>query len=295
MEEYIKNFPSQLLDAIQIAESFQWTPQKKINNVIITGMGGSGIGGTLAQEYTASISQYAIITNKSYHLPAFADSNTLLIASSYSGNTEETLSCLSDAIQKNCQIIGITSGGKLEEECKNKHYPVIIIPKGFPPRTCLGYSFVQILNIFSKANITNDKWKQEIKDAAYLLTQEYNAIRSAAKQIAQQIHKTYPVIYTLDSEALAIRLRQQLNENSKILCSHHSIPEMNHNEILGWKCINAKHSVICILTDFDLLQNKKRYYFCKDVFHKHNVPIIELKAKGKTKLEQWMYVIHLSD
>lgn len=295
MDQYIANFPKQIIDAIHIAESFQWQPPKKINTIIITGMGGSGIGGTLVQEYAMQTSSLPIFINKSYHLPAFANAQTLLIASSYSGNTEETLSCFSEAIQKKCPIIAITSGGKLETECKNHQYPVILIPKGYPPRTCLGYSFVQLLNILSRANIIDNAWKDELKSAANLLLQEQEAIKQNAKNIAQQIHKTYPVIYTLDSEALAIRLRQQLNENSKILCSHHVIPEMNHNEILGWKCLNAHHTVISILTDFDLPQNKKRYSFCKDMLYQRNVPVIELKAKGNTKLEQWMYIIHTSD
>ncbi len=301
MDKYILDFPQQIYQALEIADNFKWQTSFKTNNIIITGMGGSGIGGTFVQEYYNALSDqeklnnYPIIINKSYHLPSFADDNTLLIASSYSGNTEETLCCLNDAIQKKCNIVAISSGGKLAEECTKRQYPIISLPKGFPPRTCLAYSFIQILQVLTQVKTLKDNWKQEMKNASKLLVQESENIRNDAKNIAQQIYQTFPLIYTLDSEALALRLRQQLNENSKILCSHHIIPEMNHNEIVGWKNLYAKHSVISILTDFDLPQNRKRYNFCINLFKQYHAPIIELKAKGDTKLQQWMYIIHLSD
>jgi glucose/mannose-6-phosphate isomerase len=169
------------------------------------------------------------------------------------------------------------------------------LPKGFPPRTCLGYSFVAVLSILNKLNFISSDWKNEIEESISLLKKEQNDIRQQAKDIVQQIQKTFPIIYTLHSEALAIRLRQQLNENSKMLCSHHIIPEMNHNEIVGWKCLNAQHTVIAIRTDFDLPQNIKRFLFCKKVFTELNVPVIEMIAKGNSLLAQWMYIVHLSD
>ncbi|HPQ07778.1 MAG TPA: bifunctional phosphoglucose/phosphomannose isomerase [Bacteroidia bacterium] len=294
MDKYISNFPEQLSDALKITQNLLLN-YNNIQNIIITGMGGSGIGGTFAYEYTYNNIQIPVLINKSYHLPAFVNENTLVIVSSYSGNTEETLQCLNDAIQKKSKVVAITSGGKILDICKEKNFPVIILPKGFPPRTCLGYSFVAVLSILNKLNFISSDWKNEIEESISLLKKEQNDIRQQAKGIAQQIQKTFPIIYTLHSEALAFRLRQQLNENSKMLCSHHIIPEMNHNEIVGWKCLSAQHTVIAILTDFDLPQNIKRYTFCKKVFTELNVPVIEMIAKGNSLLAQWMYIVHLSD
>lgn len=296
MNKLIAEFPHQLKDAVQIAQGFLPAIQKeKIKNIVITGMGGSGIGGTFAQEYTSTHSALPVIVNKSYHLPAFVDAHSLVIASSYSGNTEETISCVQDAIQKKSQIIAITSGGQLEKICQEYQLPVVLIPKGFPPRTCLGYSFVQILHILSYIHLTPANWQEDILSAADILLRCQNDIKTQAKQIATRIHQTFPIIYTLHSEALALRLRQQLNENSKVLCTHHIIPEMNHNELVGWKNLYAPHSVLVLRTDFDLPQNIKRYHFCKNIFLKYKVPVIELQAQGKTILQQWLYLVHLSD
>ncbi len=295
MNEYIANFPTQLTEALHLANKFSFNPHNDIQNIVISGMGGSGIGGTFAQEYAFSFSSIPIFINKSYHLPNFINEHSLVIASSYSGNTEETLNCFHDAVEKHAQMIGITSGGKLEKYCQQHHYPFIIIPDGFPPRTALGYSLVQILNIFSLLNLIPSEWKKEIQVSADLLTKEQNNIRTLAREIAKQLFNTFPIIYSLHSEAIAIRLRQQLNENSKILCSHHMIPEMNHNELVGWRLLHSKHTVLCFLTDFDLDQNRRRYAFCKQIFIQHQIPVIELKAKGGNILPQWMYLIHLSD
>jgi glucose/mannose-6-phosphate isomerase len=161
MQEYIMNFPKQLEDALSIAQTFHLTLDKNpIHNVVITGMGGSGIGGTFAQEYASEYSPLPIVVNKSYHLPKFVNKHSLVIASSYSGNTEETLSCVEDALNSEAQIVAITSGGKLDQLCREKQLPVVRIPKGYPPRTCLGYSFIQVLNILSYFNLVPFSWKK---------------------------------------------------------------------------------------------------------------------------------------
>lgn len=295
MDVYISNFPIQLNDALNIANQNKFSISSDIKNVVIAGMGGSGISGTFALEYAYTQSHIPIYVVKSYHLPQFVNEHTLVILSSYSGNTEENISCFKDAVEKKAKIVAITSGGKLATLCQNHQYPVVSIPSGYPPRTCLGYSIVQVFNILQKSSVIDAQWQKEIQQSIHLLHAQQNNIKTIAKQIAQHIHQHFPIIYSLHSEALAIRLRQQLNENSKILCSHHIIPEMNHNELVGWKNLYCKHIVMSILTDYDLPQNRKRYEFCKSIFQQHKVNIIELKAIGNTLLEQWMYIIHLSD
>ncbi len=296
MLEYIQNFPSQLEQSIEIFERSNFKVDLgSTRAVVITGMGGSGIGGTFASEYVSSFSQMPIVVNKSYQLPAFVDSHSLVVASSYSGNTEESLQCVEQALQKKARLIAITSGGKLKQMALQYGFSVIDLPGGFPPRTCLGYSFVQLLGIFEGVGILSEEWKNHIQSAALLLRNQQADIREQAHSVAKKIYKTFPIIYSLQSEALAWRLRQQLNENSKVLCSHHIIPEMNHNEIVGWRVVNAPHSVLVFLTSADLPQNRKRYAFCKAVFEKYEVPVIELMGMGNNLLEEWMYLVHWSD
>lgn len=295
MEHYIASFGKQLTEALKSSKIKPIKELRPIHNIIISGMGGSGIGGMFVQEYLYDKINIPIIINKSYKLPSFINENAVVITSSYSGNTEETLRCFYQALEKKSFIIGITSGGKLENLCKQHQCPVIILPKGYPPRTCLGYSLIALLNIFSQLNIIKDDWIEEINESIHLLAQEQINIRHIARTTALQIHQTFPIIYSLHSEALALRLRQQLNENSKVLCSHHIIPEMNHNEIVGWKNLYVKHTVIGILTKFDSDENKKRYEFCKKVFANNHAEIIDLMAKGNSMLAQYLYIVHLSD
>ena len=148
MKTLIENFPTQLTEAIRIGENAKLTASKrKISNVLICGLGGSGIGGTIVSELVAQETNVPITISKGYFIPKFVNEKTLVIISSYSGNTEETLSCLNQALKKKSKIVCITSGGKVAEIAKKKKLDLIVVPDGMPPRACLGYSLTQLLFI----------------------------------------------------------------------------------------------------------------------------------------------------
>lgn len=296
MKALVESFTEQLKRAKEIAEKAVISPAKNIQNIIITGLGGSGIGGTIISELINDSCPVPIIVNNDYFLPSFANSNTLLVVSSYSGNTEETLQVMNEAIAKKVQIVCVTSGGKVLELAKQHQFEFIEIPGGNPPRSCLGYSLVQLIKIlvakgFAPASLMND-----LDSSIQLLIDEKASIKVNAMTIAKKLSGQIAVIYSLGScEGVSVRFRQQINENSKALCWHHVFPEMNHNELVGWTEVNKHLTVVTFHTSFDYARTKKRYEVCKPIFEKYAKEVIDITAHGKSKLEQFFYLINIGD
>jgi len=160
MRALVESFTEQLKRAKEIAAKAVLSRGSNIQNIIVTGLGGSGIGGTILSELVSDSCTVPIIINKDYFLPAFANSSTLLIVSSYSGNTEETVQVMNEAISKNVQIVCVTSGGKVLELAKQHQFEFIEIPGGNPPRSCIGYSLVQLIQILiTKGFADKTLWK----------------------------------------------------------------------------------------------------------------------------------------
>lgn len=296
MKTLVDSFTEQLKKAKEIAEKAVISPAQNIQNIIITGLGGSGIGGTIVSELINNSCPIPMIVNKDYFLPSFANSNTLLIVSSYSGNTEETLQVMNEAIAKKVHIVCVTSGGKVLELAKQHQYEFIEIPGGNPPRSCIGYSLVQLIKIliakgFAPATLMND-----LDASIQLLNDEKGNIKVNAMTIAKKLSGQIAVLYSLGScEGVSVRFRQQINENSKALCWHHVFPEMNHNELVGWTEVNKHLTVVTFHTSFDYARTKKRYEVCKPIFEKYAKEVIDISAKGSSKLEQFFYLINIGD
>jgi glucose/mannose-6-phosphate isomerase len=258
-------------------------------------LGGSGIGGTIAKEILFDEAIVPIEVLKSYTLPHFIDEHTLVICSSYSGNTEETLDCYSSAQKQKAKIVCITSGGKILELAKKDGNDFIQVPGGMPPRSCLGYSLTQLFHILSYYKLAPQK-SVEIANAAGMLEKGQEAIMNEAHHIAKKLHNKMPVIYSAElHEGVAIRLRQQLNENAKILCWHHVVPEMNHNELVGWSHAYTDIAVILFKDRDENPRNKLRMDFCRKVFDKYAAEIVEIPSKGETAVEKTLYWIHIGD
>ena len=235
MNDYINNFTNHLSDAINIAENTNLSHcEKEIRNVLICGLGGSGISGTIVADIITGNVNIPIASTKDYTIPNFVNEYTLVIANSYSGNTEETLSALEKCQEKGAEIAIISSGGKLKKIAEENNYNKIIIPGNQPPRAMFGYAFTELFWLLNHYRIINDSFKSDFKNAIALLNTEKGSLQKQAMELAKKMHKQTPVIYVANGfEGVAIRFRQQINENSKMLCWHHVVPEMNHNELLG--------------------------------------------------------------
>lgn len=298
MRNYITGFPAQLEEALRIAASFELKgiEKNRISNIIISGLGGSGISGTIISELVADTCPVSVTVNKDYSLPAFADGKTLLIACSYSGNTEETIAVLSTAIEKKCQTICISSGGTITEIATAHSIPVVKIPGGHPPRASFGYPFVQLLNIFDQLNFSEKGFRQQLEK--FISSARTNAalIEKNSMDLAHKLLGKVPVIYCISgNEGVAIRFRQQINENSKMLCWHQVIPEMNHNELVGWVEKNEQYAVIALRTSYDFSRSVKRLEICKSIITPFVSSFTELFASGDSKLEQALHLIHFTD
>ena len=271
MNDYIEDFTLQLKDAANISKKTKLSDsEKKINNVLVCGLGGSGIGGTIAKDILFEKSPVPIVVNKGYFVPSFVNKNTLVIVSSYSGNTEETLSALKMCEQAEAEIIIISSGGKLKSIAEKKNYNILIIPGGNPPRAMFGYAFTLLFYVLNHYRIISDFFIKEFEEAIEILENEKKPIQEKAKKLAKNIYKTNPIIYCADAyEGVAIRFRQQINENSKMLCSHHVIPEMNHNELLGWRTNTSGVSVVYFRSETDYSRNSFRMDINKEIISKY--------------------------
>lgn len=297
MKDLIESFSLQLSEAIEIGEKAKFTqPAAELRNVIITGLGGSGIGGSIAAQVIQNEIKIPVIVNKDYFIPEFTDEHTLVIVSSYSGNTEETLDAFKGAVAKKAKICCITSGGKILEEAKEKNLDHIIIPGGRPPRSAMAYSFTQLFYALHGYNLISDSFKDQLKKSVLLLDQEAEHIRAEAFYIAEKLHKKIPVIYAAANyEGVAIRLRQQINENSKMLCWHNVLPEMNHNELVGWTMPNDKIAVVFFRNEDDYERTQFRMNLTKEIISKYTPHIFEIFSKGDSQLEKSFYLINTGD
>lgn len=297
MREHIEGFIAQLEEAFRIGESAQFSiPNKEITNVLICGLGGSGIGGTVVAKTALLGASIPVTTCNDYHIPEYVNESTLVIACSYSGNTEETLTALEKAQKKGCEISAVTSGGELKRICEENGYNHIVIPGGNPPRTCIGFSMTEQVFILVKYGILPASALNELEAAIALLKANDNAMREEAEVVASALFGKLPIIYATDKfEPVSIRFRQQLNENSKELCWHQKFPELNHNEIVGWAAGNSNLSVVLFRNDDDYYRTQERMEFMKKVITDKGAAVTEIHSKGESFIEKALYLIYLTD
>ncbi len=215
-------------------------PRYRPSNVVVCGMGGSAIGGDLLSEWLRHTSDIPSLVRRSYGVSSMVGKDSLVIVSSYSGNTEETMSMLEDARRRGAKIVAIASGGRLVEMASAVGIPVARVPNGLVPRASLGFLMGAMIGILEKSGVVDAT--QELEEATRVLDEtamscapDIATQRNPAKRLAHEIFGTIPVVagYGL-SAPVARRWANQLNENGKVLAFSTEIPEMNHNEIVGW-------------------------------------------------------------
>ena len=297
MNDYIDDFSNHLREAIEIANNTSLTScTKEIRNVLICGLGGSGIGGTIVSDIISPKVNIPIAATKDYSIPNFVNEHTLVIANSYSGNTEETLYALEKCQAKGAEIAVITSGGKLKAIAEENKYNKIIIPGNQPPRAMFGYAFTELFFLLNHYGIIDDSFKSDFTKAIELLDTEKSDIQEQAMSLAKKMHKQTPVIYVANGfEGVAVRFRQQINENSKMLCWHHVVPEMNHNELLGWRTNVNDLAVVYFRNKSDYDRNQIRMDINKKVISKFTENITQIWSKGDSLIENSLYHINLGD
>ncbi len=307
MLDTVAHFPEQIEETVALVDETQLPSIFKVDNIIISGMGGSAISGDIVQTFLRDRFDITIHVNRDYDLPRWAHKNTLVFSQSYSGNTEETLSAFKHACQKKCQIIGISSGGKLQEHCEKRAVPHIKIPSGYQPRAATAYLLFSSLLSLKKIGILHNTIDTELEEVIHA-TKEISKTNNKsvaeknnlAKQIASTITNTMPHIYGWGIYApIAKRWCTQFNENSKVIARYGIVPECNHNDIVGWSH-NPEISKQCTCIVFrdeklESLYMTKRLNFMREFFDDAAANIIEVPLRGKKTFEKMIAAMYIGD
>ena len=311
MYKSILQFPKHVqhsFDFFDKNSSVNKTIYENIDNILILGMGGSAITGLLFKEILADKLSVPVNVNQGYTIPKWVNENTLVIACSYSGNTEETLAGLEASISKTSKIIGFSTGGKLIDLINKNNYDYVLMPTGLQPRAALGYSFTLMLIMFNKIEFISDNNLTNYQNNLDELS-KYNDSFSIQKEnnisykIAKKIYNKNPLIYAEDGifGVIGYRFKCQLVENSKILAFNNVIPEMNHNEIEAYtENVNAKNNFVVIWINSNEYhpRNIKRINIVKNIWSSKIDSQIEINldlSHIKSSLIKYLIYINLMD
>lgn len=297
MIKFISKFTQQLEEAFDIGKKSSLNKTNKtLENVIICGLGGSGIGGVIASQVIENYSNIPVIVHNTYSLPKFVGENTLVIISSYSGDTEETISSLEEALKRNAEIACISSGGKVTKIAVKNNLNLIPVPVGNPPRAMLTYSLTQLFFILNNYELIYDEFEKNLINTISLLNNEVENIKLEAKKITEIVKNKTILIYTDASfGGVGTRFKQQINENSKALAFSNVVPEMNHNELLGWTGGNDSFAAIFLRNKTDNERNQFRMEICKEIISGKTKSVVEVFSKGNSTIENVFYLTLITD
>lgn len=308
MYDKIYNFPEQIEEAAKIGAALQPDTDyyNDIAHVIVIGMGGSAIGGDLVRSYIADKVPVPFYVCRNYALPEFVNEHSLVVVSSYSGNTEETLAAFQDALNRKAKIACITSGGTVADLARENNLMLATLPKGYPPRAALGFSFIPLLHFLSKVGFIGpvDNDIARLVESLKILRQKYSAEiefkKNPARILAEKMFGKIPIIYTGPelTDAIGTRWKGQICENAKCLAFNNQFPEFNHNELVGWKVIEAykdKIMVIYLKNDEDHDRVTSRMDIVRQVVEKLGVEVVDVNSQGDFRLGRMFSLIQLGD
>jgi glucose/mannose-6-phosphate isomerase len=279
---------------------------KKPEKIVFAGMGGSAIGGDLLKGWLRRSLPVPIEVCREYSLPAYADEETLLFVTSYSGNTEEALSCLLEGVTRRCMIIAISSNGVLRELSEKMRIPLVTLPSGYPPRTALPYLFFPLVIVLEKLGVVS-KMDGEINEALTVLKEvredlrlETSAFENPAKKIATRLEGHIPLITGFGCYvSVALRMKTQFNENSKTLAKSEAFPELNHNEVVGWtgrRPLTQKYCVLLLRDPDEAPEIKTRIEVTKRlVFKDGAADVVEIWPRGQGMLARMLSTMYVGD
>lgn len=294
MSESIANLPGQFKKAIELCQDVKI--QGNINKIVISGMGGSAFPGDILKLYLEQ-SPIPIEVSREYSITTTINQNTLVFISSFSGNTEETISSLYDALEKKAQIVIVTAGGRLEELSKKYNIPMVKIIKessNFQPRAATGYFFAIFVKVLINCGIIEDKTQELIDLGDFLSSLE---IQDKAKGIAKNLIDHIPIVYTssIYENSLARIIKIKFNENSKVQAFFNSFPELNHNEMVGFTNIKGNYYFLMIENENDHERTIKRMQIFKDILKGKGLNFTTINMVGKNNLHKVFSTLFLFD
>lgn len=277
-----------------------------LNGIVVVGMGGSAMSGDVARGLTLDALSVPLQVSRSYELPGWVNARALVIVSSYSGNTEESLSAFEAARTRGAKIVCITSGGKLQALAQRDGLAVFSLPTGFPPRSALVHLTVPLLMILHRLDLIADPAADihETRGLLEKLGKQWGAAaegaQNLAKNIAQALTERIPIIYAAYGlfEVAAWRWKEQFCENAEILSWHNAFPELNHNELVGWglrRAFDQKLQAIYLRDRQDFSRVQKRMEVTRELIAQSSAPVIEVWSEGHSLLARLFSLIFLGD
>ena len=306
MLAHIDGLPNQIEAAWARAGTLPLPDLSGVTQIVLCGMGGSAIGGSLLSALVANDCRLSFTVCRDYDLPAWAAGpQTLVIGSSHSGNTEETFSCFKQAIERKTKLIAITGGGKIEALCREAGGTVWQFDYKSQPRAAVGYSFMLPLACFSRSGLIADK-SADVAGAVAAMREQQKALRAEspvvnnpAKRMAGQIMDRYPLIFGSGIMApVARRWKGQMSENAKAWAQFEEIPEMNHNSVVGItnpQLLITKYMALFLESDFDHPRNKIRSETTRRLFMTAGYNTDVIRGVGPTPLAQLLTALHYGD
>lgn len=282
----IKAFPSQFEVGVQLASGIK--VQGHFEKVFLCGMGGSSLVTEMINDFLVSVGEKVqpIIPVRGYELPLYADKKSLVFAISHSGNTEETLSCIDQILAQKFACVVLASGGKLAEIAEQNRLPLFRIPKGLQPRLSSGYMMVAILKVMANAGYIRD-YSEDLMAAAGSLGRLVD--EKGARDLARKLANKVPIVYATDNAGGIARVSKiKFNENSKIQCFWNVIPELHHNEMVGWTKVLMQPYFIILKSKFAHARNKRRIEVLMELMKGKGLAGEVMEMKGESLLKEML-------
>src|SRR5579862_6001316 len=290
----------------QLTYEFQFEGEPAFDhvyNVVCAGMGGSALSGLLLHTWPAMKEPFEVV--REYDLPGYVDSDTLVIASSYSGNTEETISALHEAAERGAQIAVVASGGKLVDIARDKHYPLLVLPQTDQPRYAVLYSFKAMLTVLHAAQLVDDSVLSAAAAMAPKLDKAVTAwlptvptAQNPAKKLALECIGKSIVIYSGPKLfPAAYKWKISFNENAKQVAWCNQLPEFNHNEFIGWskQPVDKPYTVIDLRSTLEHERVQKRFVVSERLLSGMRPAPHVVEAQGDSILEQLLWTVAFGD
>ena len=304
MLDRIKDLPKQVRDAWTIARAAQLPPAHgDVRNITVAGMGGSAIGGDLAAALLAGELKVPMNVHRDYGLPAYVGRDSLVIASSYSGNTEESLSSFEEAQRRGARVLVLTTGGKIAELARAAKYPVITFSYPAQPRAALGYSLGLVLGALTRLGFVRDLSSDidaALADVAKLEERVHEGARTNdAKKLAIELYGR--IIFAYGGGVLGVmarRVKGQWNENAKNWGAFDVLPELNHNGVVGFPHPDIARDAVTVLllrSDRDNPRHKLRFDVTRELLDRASVPHKTLQFSGANMLSEVLQLTLFTD
>jgi glucose/mannose-6-phosphate isomerase len=300
----IKDLPKQVRDAWAIAGKATIAPAySDVRNITVAGMGGSAIGGDLAAALLADELKVPMSVHRDYGLPAYVGRDSLVIVSSYSGNTEETLSSFEEARKRGAKVLALTTGGKIAELARASNYPVVTFSYKAQPRAALGYSLGLVLGVLTKlgfARDLSDDIEAALSDLAKLEERVHEGARTNdAKKMALELQGRIPFAYGAGvMGVMARRVKGQWNENAKNWAAFDVMSELNHNAVVGFEhppVAKEALTVLLLRSDRDNPRHKLRFEVTRELLDRARIPHKTLQFAGRNMLSEVLQMVLFTD